>query len=409
MKKFSLLGVCLLGAFALSAQTDVVKEVEHMLKESKPDYPAAAKKIAPALTDETTKNDPLAWKLAGQIGEGLWDDASIQAALGTQLTNEQKKTAGHGLLDCYVSYLKAIPLDYTVDKKGKKKVGKLVKGMVKSLNENYNSLTNAGVYLFEAQDFGGAYDVWEMYITLPDNPVLGKDAPKAPADTVKGQIMYFQMLTALSGNENAKALAKVEPIINSGYKNIETYVYGIEAARRLNDTVAMLDLAEKGYRLYGTKNVSFVGQIINDRLSKNDFAGCKKYVNEAIAATAPNDSAILSQLYDIMGLVCEQDSDIVAAKENIEKAIALDPKVGKNYYDMGRLVYNEAVKVDESTENEVERTAKVKPLLLKAAEYFEKGYKIDPDNLPKVPGLLYRLYYRLGDGYQEQADYWKNM
>lgn len=409
MKKFSLLGMCLFGAFALSAQTDVVKEVEHMLKQNNPDYAAAAKLIAPVLTDEATKNNALAWKLAGQIGEGLWDASSIQVALGNQLTNEQKITAGHGLLDCYVDYLTAIPLDFTVDKKGNKKTGKLVKGMVKSLKDNYNSLQNAGVYLFEAQDFNGAYDVWEMYVTLPTNPVLGDQVPASPADTVLGQIMYFQLLTALSGNQNEKALAKVEPIIKSGYKNIDTYVYGIEAARRLNDTIAMLDLAEKGYQQYGTKNVSFIGQIINDRLNKNDFAGCKKYVNEAIAATDPSDSAILSQLYDILGLVCEQEGDVEAARTNIQKAIDLDPKVGKNYYDLGRLIYNEAVKADESIENEQERKSKVDPLLLQAADLFEKAYGLDPDNLSRIPGLLYRLYYRLGDGYQEKAEYWKNI
>ena len=51
MKKFSLLGICLFGAFALSAQTEVMKEVEQALKGANPDYAAALAKIKPALTD----------------------------------------------------------------------------------------------------------------------------------------------------------------------------------------------------------------------------------------------------------------------------------------------------------------------------------------------------------------------
>ena len=51
MKKFSLLGICLFGAFALSAQTEVVKEVEQALKGANPDYAAAlAKSSPPSLT-----------------------------------------------------------------------------------------------------------------------------------------------------------------------------------------------------------------------------------------------------------------------------------------------------------------------------------------------------------------------
>lgn len=244
MKKFSLLGICLFGAFALSAQTDVVKEVEQALKGSNPDYKAALAKIQPALSNEATKNDALTWKLAGQANEGIYDGFLKQMMLGTELSNDQKKAAGTALLDLYNDYLTALPLDQHPDKKGVMKPGKLTKGMVKSLADNYRQLSQAGVLLFEAGDYMGAYNIWEMYVTVPNNPILGDKAPKADPDTVVGQIMYYQLLSALSANENAKALSKVEPIEKSGYQNIETFVYGIEAARRLNDSIAMFDLAK---------------------------------------------------------------------------------------------------------------------------------------------------------------------
>lgn len=224
MKKFSLLGICLFAAFAVSAQTDVVKEVDQALKASKPDYAEVLKKIKPALTNEATKNDPLAWKLAGQAGVGLYDAMFLKEQLGTPLNDEEKKAAGHGLLDCYVDYLTAVPLDVQIDKKGVAKPGKLTKGMVKTLNENYNSLQTAGILLFQAGDNMGAYDCWEMFVTLPENSVLGKEAPKAPADTVLGQMMYYQMLASLIDGRNDLALAKVQPTIKSGYENPEVYV-----------------------------------------------------------------------------------------------------------------------------------------------------------------------------------------
>ncbi|MDE5745247.1 MAG: hypothetical protein K2H84_06260 [Paramuribaculum sp.] len=409
MKKFSLLGICLFGAFALSAQTSVVKEVEQALKASKPNYSAVLKQIQPALTDEATKNDPLAWKLAGQAGVGLYDELFLKEQLGNPLSNDEKKAAGHGLLDCYVDYLTAIPLDQQPDKKGVMKPGKLTKGMIKTLNENYNSLQTAGILLFQAGDNQGAYDAWEMFVTLPTNPVLGGNAPKAPADTILGQMMYYQMLAALINNSNDLALAKVEPTIKSGYENPEVYVYGLEAARRLNDSIEMVKIAQLGYEKYGTSNITFIGELINDGLNRNDYAACEKMVAEAVEATPDTSVAIKSQLYDILGVVYERQNNDDAAIENFKKAIEVNPQSGKGYYDLARIVYNQAVRLDETAQNEAERTEKVNPKLLEAAGYFEKAYELDKDGLTDIPNILYRLYYRLGDGYQQQAEKWENM
>lgn len=409
MKKFSLLGLCLFGAFALSAQTSVVKDVEQALKAGKPDYAAALKQIKPALTDEATKNDPLAWKLAGQAGVGIYDELYLKEQLGNQLTDDEKKQAGYGLLECYNDYLTAIPLDQQPDKKGVMKPGKLTKGMIKTLNENYAQLQTAGILLFQAGDNQGAYDAWEMFVTVPTNPVLGENAPKALPDTVVGQMMYYQMLAALMANRNDLALAKVEPTINSGYSNPEVYVYGLEAARRQNDSIAMVDIAKRGYEKYGTANITFIGELINDHLNRNDFKGCEAMVSEALAATPDTSVAIKSQLYDILGVVYEQENNEAAAVENFNKAIELNPENGKNYYDLARIVYNQAVRLDESAESEEQRVKEVNPKLLEAAKLFEKAYSLDSDNLTGIPNILYRLYYRLGDGYQDEASKWENM
>ena len=388
MKKITLLGLGLFTAMAASAQTNVVNDAKHMLDQAKPDYAAVQKAIQPALQDPSTSKTAMPWYINGKAGFGLYDNAYMQEALGTQLSADQKKAAGTGLLQGYESYMKALPLDVEVDKKtgepkidkktGKAKPGKLAKEMVKTMKDNYISLKTGGIYLFDAQDYSGAYDLWEVYVNLPSNPALGAEAPKAEADTLVGQIMYYQLLAALSSDRNAEALAKVPQVEKTGYKNIDVYVYGIEAARRLNDSVAMLDLAKRGYAEYGTPD---------------SMAGIK------------------SQLYDILGVIYEQQDKNDQALEAFDKAISIDETQGKNYYDKARVIYNNAVKMDESLIDapEAERKAKVDPLLLDAAKLFEKAYSIDSTNLNNIPSILYRLYYRLGAGYEEQAENWKNM
>ena len=52
MKKLSFLGLCLLTAFAASAQNNLVKEVERTIKGGGVNYAEARAQIAPALTNE---------------------------------------------------------------------------------------------------------------------------------------------------------------------------------------------------------------------------------------------------------------------------------------------------------------------------------------------------------------------
>lgn len=406
MKKFCLLGVCLAVGIAASAQANLVKDVEHALKESNPNYEAIAKQIQPALTDPATMNLAQPWYLAGKANFGLYDQLYLQEQLGNPLDANGKKTAGKAMIDGYGCYFTAIPLDQQPDEKGKVKP-KYTKEMIKGLKGNYAQLKNAGVFLFEAQDFKGAYDAWEIYVNLPQNPILGKDTFDGDPDTIVGNMMYYQLLAALSCDMNAEALAKVAQIEKTGYQNIDVYVYGIEAARRLDDSVAMMQLAHKGYELYGTQNIQFIGQMINERLQKEDYAGCEDLCQQAIAST--DDQAIKGQLYDILGIVYEQQNKPEAAIDCFNKAIELDPEQGKNYYDKARMIYNQGVALDEQIENATERDAQVKPRLLEAAELFEKAYGLDEENLTQIPNILYRLYYRLGQGYEDKANYWKDI
>ena len=134
-------------------------------------------------------------------------------------------------------------------------------------------------------------------------------------------------------------------------------------------------------------------------------------MNDAIAATPDSMASIKSQLYDILGVIYEQQDKNDKALEAFDKAISIDETQGKNFYDKARVIYNNAVKMDETLVDapEAERKAKVDPLLLDAAKLFEKAYSIDSTNLNNIPSILYRLYYRLGAGYEEQAENWKNM
>ncbi|MCH5319040.1 MAG: hypothetical protein J1E38_04965 [Paramuribaculum sp.] len=416
MKKFSLLSIFLTAGLVMSAQTALVEEVKHMLGQSKPDYAAALKKIQPALSDPSTMNTVAPWYYAGKAAFGVYDTNYLLQQLGNELTKEQKEAAGNAMLQGYNDFFVAIPLDVEVDKKtgqpkldkdGKAKPGKFVKEMQKTLKDNYQHLLQAGIMFYDAQNYKGAYDVWEIYVNLPSNPILGSEKPTADADTLVGQIMYYQLLAALIDNQNEKALSKVAQIEKTGYQNIDVYVYGLQAASHLNNTAEVARIAKKGYELYGTQNIDFIGQLINECLDSNDYAGAQKLLNEAVAATPSDNSETKSRLINILGIVFERQDKFDQALEQYNKGIQADPNVAKNYYDAARIYYNTAVKQDEESADEYNVSPEVKEKLLKAADLFEKAYGLDEDNMTDVPNIMYNLYYRLGD--EAKQNYWKNL
>ncbi|MDE6543065.1 MAG: hypothetical protein K2K76_03775 [Muribaculaceae bacterium] len=82
MKKISLAALFFAATLGLSAQNDLVKQVERDIKAATPNYAAALTKIAPALTNDESAGEALTWYVAGKAGVGLYDQNYTKIALG---------------------------------------------------------------------------------------------------------------------------------------------------------------------------------------------------------------------------------------------------------------------------------------------------------------------------------------
>jgi len=278
--------------------------------------------------------------------------------------------------------------------------------MLKELAGMYPQLRNAGIFLLQAQDYDGAYDAWELFVNVPTNPIFGKFAPVAESDSLVGQIEYYQGIAKLSKNEAKTALNKFQAAINHGYQDIDLYRYAVESANRADDKATMYELAQKGYEIYGTQDILFIGQLINHKLESESYDEAFALVNEAIANTAPDNAAMLSQLYGVKGVIDDQNNDYEGALSDLTQAIELTDNNAKAYFDKARVLNNRASQMSMD-DAEGKNVAAVKDLLLQAAELFEKAFNLDEDTMSNVPGILYRLYYSLGQGYEEQTKYWE--
>ncbi len=405
MRKSMLLGLALMASMSLSAQTSVLKDVEHNLKSSNPNPAQALKDIQPALTNPETAKLADTWVLAGKAGFDVYQNMVTMQAIGQNPDNGQKSAGAQALLDGYNYFLTALPLDTVVNEKGKVKT-KFSKEIIKKINEKYQQLPQAAVFAWEAADYQKSYDLFDMFLSLPTNPVLGKNAPQADPDSIRGNMLWNQGIAMLLLNKPAEALVKLRQMEGLGYEPDEYYEYAVSAAQQAGDDEAAVEFAQKGIAKYGASNTAFIATLINEQLNRKDYKAAYKLANDAIAQTSADEAELRSQLYDILGTIAENDNNETEAEVHFRKSVEVDPNYAKGWYDLGRIIHNRAIAVDNNIESEAQRVEQVYPLEREAAGYFEKAYNID-ENQSNIPGILYRIYYMLGD--DDKANYWQNM
>lgn len=409
MKKISLLALGLIASLSLSAQPEALKNVEKMVKSK--DYTGALEAVQPFLTNPETAETSLPWYLAGKAALGIWDETNVASITpGNSVTDAQKAEAASQLVKAYEYYTKALPLDQKPDEKGKVKA-KYTKEMRKAIGENYKSYFQAGLNLYNTQNYPAAYEAWDIYMNLPGNANADEKAFVADADTIVGEIAYYQALAAYFSKDYKNAVAAANNALQKGYQNKNVYIVGMESAGELKDNAAQLALAEQGNAKYGGEDISFLASLVNNALEAKDYAKANSLVTSTIES-AKTDS-LKSLLYNVKGIVEEQENNIAAAKASLAESIKLNPKNAKSYFDMGRLIQNE-VATKEIDADDATRMNVLVPAIKEAISMYEKSYELDPDQT-RLPGYIYRLYYNLdqnyhlGEEYAQKAEYWKNI
>lgn len=396
MKKLSILAMCVAATFGASAQMDVVKEAEGKTKGMTPDYAQALEIIQPALTNDATKGLAQTWYVAGKAAFGNYDKMFANKTLGQDVDD---KTMGHSLIDGYTYMMTALPLDSVTDAKGKVKT-KYSKDIVKAVTENFNNYNNAAILLWEAQDYDGAYQAWDIYLSLPNDARLGKNAPAAPADTIVSELTYNKGLAAWQAGNIPAARKDLAKALKLGYNKKNLYDYAISLAYQEGDEDAVYNLAKEALPLYGSEDTKYMQLIINNHISKKEYDKAKQMLNEAIAAN-PNDS----QYYLLLGLLATEQKDPVEAEANYTKAVEIDPNNANAQLFLGSTLCEKAYALaDQSTtlsqaEYEKVYSNQIKPLFLQAIEHLEKAYAADPEGPTSSDALRYlrNAYYNAHD------------
>lgn len=401
MKKLFLMlacsSMCIMG---MNAQEKLVKEVEKEIGAAK--YATLSEKLKPAFTDATSEKDAYTWFVAAKVEMNEFDELFKQKMIGK---NVDATILGKHLL-AGIDYLKKVlPLDTVpeVDKKtGAPKVDKKTglvkvktrfsKNVVSMLAENYSPLNSIMSEIHNAKDYANAVKAYELFITLPFEPYMeGKIA--APADTILGEIRFYQGIALWQGENPKDAVGAFEKARKLGYLKKEVFDYALNCAAQSNNEAAIVKIAEEALPLYGKQDGQYVRILINGYLNNQNYVEANKIVDQAIL-----DDPQSAELVNLKGNLVENQKSIEEAFPYFKKAVDLDPTSSKAQFDLGRYYFNKAVKIrDEKTDLTGDALAKlVNPLYEQALPYLEKAYELDKGNID-AKNALRSIYYQLND------------
>ena len=392
MKKFSMLGLAALTGVCAFAQESVLKEAERAMKADKP-LSEVVTVITPAFSDPSTASAAQTYFIPGKAGFKEYDNLFTLEQLG-QLDEKGKAQKVKALLGGYEYMMKALPLDSVTDAKGKVKT-KYSKDIINTVGGHYNDFYGVGVDAYNVKDYKGAYECWDIYAKLPNNPAFAKIV-KAPADTILCEVLFNQGIAAWQFEGYQQALDAFLAAKNAGYNKQQVYDFAIAVASQLGNNDMVTTLAKEAYPIYGDKNPDYIGLVINDYIAKKDYQEAMKAIDSAIS-TNPNNA----QYYVIKGILLETEGFNQDPTEIFKKATEVEPGNAKALYNYGRMIYNKAINIYDAAPTDNAAFNKVfnedfSPVMAQAIEILEKAAAADQDDKEALK-LLENAYYLMND------------
>ncbi len=397
MKKICLIAGAILISLLCPAQKKNVAKARSLSLQENPNFAEARNAIQEALENEETQALAETWYVAGLIGYEENKRYAIQATLGQKVDPEK---AGEAVLESYSYWLVADSLSQipTYDKKGRPKYDtRIRKEIQKRLLEYYKAqyLISYGIYLNEQSDYEKAYEVFELYLTTPDLPMMQepKLQEQMPKDTIYNQYTYYLALFAIQGEDHDNAIRILEDIKDGSYQSLTCYQLLYQEYFALKDTaeyVAVLQAASDKF----PQEPWFLQNLINHYIFSGQQQAAMDYLKEAIERE-PN----VAQYHLIMGNLQETTKQYEVAEASFNRALELNPQLADAVAGKGRIIYNQAVQINEDATAISDAKAYKKALeemnemFKKSLPFFEKAHEMDPENRDYMTTLK-SLYYR---------------
>lgn len=391
MKKVTVLCLGLMATMAAGAQVQLVKDAERAMKSGE-SAAKVAEIIKPAASNPETANDVQVYFIPGKAAFDEYDKL-LGLKQFNKLPENGQVTMGQDLINGYMFFMQALPLDSVPDAKGKIKA-KHSKDMINALAGHFWDYNGAAVDMWSAQDYKGAYDAWNIFMTLPKNPTVAPKIMNLPADSIMGEISFNRGLAAWQCERLDDALASFDEAKRLGYSKKQLYDYAMGVAKLKNDSETALAWAREAQPIFGHDDATYTGEIINSYITRQDYDGAVAEIQKALKDEPDN-----SQYYWILGVIYQSKDDLANAKEAYAKALSIDGKNAKALTAYGWILAKEAGDAADAmpaTATEADYEKKIYPIYREAASYLERALEINDEDIDTLR-TLENVYYNLKD------------
>jgi len=355
-----------------------------------PDFAGPRVDIAQGLAGPTTKNLASTWHTAGLIGYKENENEIKKQMLGQKFDADVK---GKAILESYDYFIKAYDLDALPDAKGKikPKFQKDIKAKIKEYYTTQANLVAYGASLFEKKNYAETVKVFELYLGIPKLPMMNDELK--PDSTYK-MIKYYTAIASTNGGMNDKAISYYEDLKDDGYEELVVHQLLYEEYLKKKDTVNFVKTLKAGFEKFPAE-AWFLQNLINYYIFTNQSQDALVYLNSAIARE-PN----MPQYQYVKGNLAESMGKLDEARAAFDRAIELDNTIADAYAGIGRLYFNQAVKMADQANDikdiKLYNAAKKKAdgVFMESIPYFKKAAELKPEE-SDYKKTLKTLYYRL--------------
>ena len=388
MKKLILsLSLIMAVSFAF-AQKSNVSLAEKLATQDSPDFKAARKAIQEAMKDPTTMNDAKTYYIAGLIGEKENEDLYKKLTVKAKIDTVAK---GKAIMESIKYYLIADSLDNLPDAKGKVKP-KYEKKIVEALKFYYgtqNNLFDYAAYLYDKRDFKPALEAFKAYLSIPQLPMMKSlNLPESAA------VKYYAGYAARSIPDYDEAIKLYTELKTDTFRTDDVYQLLATEYLAKGDTADYVVTLKEGFEKF-KEQPWYLQTLINYYIFSGKLNEALTYLENAVAQSPDK-----AEYYAVKGNIEERLDKIDEARADFDKALELDPGSASANAGIGRLLFNQGVKMSNDA-NDIKDNAQYNIAKAKADEEFKKALPY----LQKAVELnskdadykfaLRQLYYRL--------------
>lgn len=362
----------------------------------------AAKEMETAFLASEVNSDPEAWNLKGQTFNEI---ASSEINLKVLDPNYKIKVTGASL-EAFKAFQKAIELSI-------KKYH--TKDALEGLGYCEENLNNAGIFLFQEQNYNEAFPFFEASLQASEILVANKEKSRLDEANILNEQIFYTGVCAYFSDNNKAALPYFEKLYAKGNAQPLVYVGLFTLTVDANETKAF-EYLDAGKKLYPDDNEILFAEI-NFFIKTNRYEQLVDKLKKAIEKEPDNLSVYnaLGNVYDQLnqnernaGNITKADEYFDFAFQNYGKVLEKDPNNFDATYSQGALYYNKAAsmvtKINELS-NDFSSAGTKKYNALKtemdgyfkqALPFFTKAETINPNDLSVLVALK-EIYAREGD------------